>query len=95
MESLNEYLSEFALTYDVFMELKYLSWVTMYRQSKIPFNRLIESTTFDIEEGSLSFSDVNIYTHAMEMPIEEIPMYMNSPSDIMKKIVKWRLELDK
>ena len=46
-----------------------------------------------IKDGDIRFFlGTNVFLHAMEMPFEDIPKYLNSPNGLMVEICKWRLE---
>ena len=50
----------------------------------VPFDNLVPLVPFD---------NVDIFIHAMEIPLKEIPLYVNSPLLMIRDIIKWRVEL--
>lgn len=82
------------LTRDMYNKVRYARWSQTYKKSKLPFHVLTYKDTYENEDTVLSlFSSANCFVHGMEMPMKEIPKYLNSPSKVLVEAIKWRLKV--
>jgi hypothetical protein len=84
------------LTLEMFCESNYEAWANLYRSINVPLNLLKSSLGYTDNEGRrVLFTIRNAFIGSLEAPIEEVPLYVNSPVDIVRDISWWRLRVGK